>query len=303
MALHDHPGGIIVVDKPADMSSAKVVAIVKRLLNAKKVGHAGTLDPFATGVLVCLINKATRLSNFLLKGEKIYEATLCLGVKTDTQDKTGNIISISENIDFSIQTIHRMIKEFEGESEQMPPVYSALKHKGTPLYKLARAGKPVQKPARKIFIRYINILDVCLPEIRFEISCSAGTYIRTLCTDIGDALGCGGHLKELRRIESSGFSISNALTLPELKTLSETNDIENQLVSMRYALPDAPEYGISCELMEKIKNGALINKTALTPNIIEDRLVKVIDKNGQLIAVLKNVKELPYYQYCCVLAT
>ena len=291
------------VDKPADMSSAKVVAIVKRVTGAKKVGHTGTLDPFATGVLVCLINKATRLSEFFLKGDKKYEASLFLGAKTDTQDKTGTVVSTCKNVDYSVQTLKTEIKKFEGESEQIPPVYSALKHKGTPLYKLARAGKPVQKPARKIFIRYIQILDVCLPEIRLEICCSAGTYIRTLCADIGDALGCGGHLKELKRIESSGFSIRNALTLSEIKAFSETNGIEEKLISMRDALPNISECRVSSDLLGKMTNGVLINKTELKLENKEDSPVKAIDENGQLVAILKNVKALPHYQYCCVLAT
>ena len=303
MARYDQPDGILVVDKPEDMTSAKLVAMVKRLLNVKKVGHTGTLDPFATGVLVCCINRATRLTDFLKKDHKKYEGILYLGISTDTQDKTGAVVSERKDVHFSSQTLKNVMKRFEGETKQIPPVYSALKHKGIPLYKLARAGKPVQKPARKIFISSMNILDVRLPEIRFEISCSSGTYVRTVCSDIGDALGCGGHLKELRRTESNGFSISEALSLSEMQSLAMTNDLEHRLISMRDALRHLPECRVTDELAEKIKNGGLIAKTQLHPKEEKQGLIKIIDEQEQLIAVLKHVNELPHYQYCCVLTS
>ena len=148
--------GIVAVDKPKNITSAKVVAHVKRLLNAKKAGHAGTLDPFAEGVLVCCINDATRLARFLLAGNKTYEATLKLGIDTDTQDSTGSVTAVSREFDYPQDTIRSVVKQFEGRIEQQPPVFSALKHKGTPLYKLARQGTPVQKPARSVHIASIN---------------------------------------------------------------------------------------------------------------------------------------------------
>ena len=187
--------GIIVVDKPANITSARVVAVIKKRLGARKVGHTGTLDPFATGVLICCINKATKLARFFLQGWKKYTAVLHLGIETDTQDSTGSIISTSDRIDCSEKKIQSVIQQYEGTIEQFPPLYSALKYKGVALYKLARSGKPVQKPARRVFISYIKILEIRLPFIRFETFCSAGTYIRTLCADIGTSLGCGGHLK------------------------------------------------------------------------------------------------------------
>ncbi len=197
--------GVLVVDKPAGISSAKAVAIVKRLLGVRKAGHAGTLDPLATGILVCCLNRATRLAYFLLKGAKTYKAVLHLGVETDTQDATGNIITQHRNIIANEAEIRAVIKRFEGKIKQLPPVYSALKHDGVPLYKLARRGKPVQKPAREVFIKKIRIHAIDLPYIRFTVSCSTGVYIRALCADIGTTLGCGGHLKELRRVASSGL--------------------------------------------------------------------------------------------------
>ena len=144
--------GIIVIDKPQNITSAGVVAEVKRLLNARKVGHAGTLDPFAAGVLVCCINDATRLARFLLADNKTYDATLKLGIETDTQDMTGTVTAVKPVTDWPEDTIKSAVKKFEGQIQQQPPVFSALKHKGTPLYRLARKGTPVQKPARKVHI-------------------------------------------------------------------------------------------------------------------------------------------------------
>jgi tRNA pseudouridine55 synthase len=176
--------GIIVVDKPADITSARVVARIKKFFGAPKAGHTGTLDPFATGVMVCCINNATRLSRFFLHGNKKYEALLHLGIETETQDSTGTIIATCDEVHFSDKTIQTVFKQFEGTLYQHPPIFSALKHKGIRLYKLAREGKPVQKPPRRISISYIKILEIDQPLIRFEVSCSAGTYIRTLCADI-----------------------------------------------------------------------------------------------------------------------
>ena len=161
--------GIIIIDKPVGITSARVVSIVKKALNAKKVGHAGTLDPFAEGVLICCVNQATRLADFLLHGTKKYIAGLKLGEETDTQDVTGTVTSTVEPKNYSIETLKKVFKAFEGPLEQLPPVYSALKHKGVPLYKLARSGKPVQKPPRQVEIYSIAILDIALPLIRFEI--------------------------------------------------------------------------------------------------------------------------------------
>jgi tRNA pseudouridine55 synthase len=206
--------GIVVVDKPANMSSAQAVAAVKRLLEARKVGHAGTLDPFATGVLVCCVNQATRMAQFFLHSRKKYRALMHLGIETDTQDGTGRIISSIAPTAVTAKHLHRVIKEFEGSYWQRPPAFSALKLRGVPLYRHARRGRPVQKPRRRVEIDAIRIQDIDLPYVRFEVGCSAGTYIRTLCADIGRRLECGAHLKELRRIESGPFTVSAAASLP-----------------------------------------------------------------------------------------
>ncbi len=294
--------GVIVVDKPADISSARVVARVKALLNVGKAGHTGTLDPFATGVLVCCINDATKLARFLLHGNKKYEAVLQLGVETDTQDFTGNIISTCNKTEFSDKQLRTAFKKFEGDVKQLPPVYSALKHKGVPLYKLARKGKPVQKPARHIFISSINILEIALPAIRFEVSCSAGTYIRTLCSDIGKVLGCGGCLKELRRIESSGFTIKESLTLPELERLALSNKLSDRIISMADTLQNMPEHIADKALTDKIIHGNTLTMLDGIGQHTEnkDAFIKILDTNKNLIAVLNFKKDSNRYNYCCV---
>lgn len=294
--------GVIVVDKPPGITSAKVVARVKKWLKARKAGHTGTLDPFATGVLVCCINRATKLSRFFLHGKKKYEAVLHLGVETDTQDSTGIVTNVCHHVEFSKKTIESAFKRFEGNIKQLPPVYSALKHKGIPLYKLARSKKPVQKPARQVSIITLKILEIHPPFIRFEVFCSAGTYIRTLCADIGASLGCGGHLKELRRIESSGFTITDAVTLEELEDLTLSEKLSDRLISMSNALKDMPEYIADNVLVNKINHGYIITKNDFMAEKINafEGFIKIVDTNKTLVAVLKHAKDKNRYDYCCV---
>ena len=209
--------GVIIIDKPPGITSAKVVSQVKRAIGAPKVGHAGTLDPFATGVLVCLLNRATRLAGFFLSAEKIYEATLCLGVETDTLDFTGTKTAshVVDAKDISEARIKEVFKKFEGEFDQLVPAFSAVKHKGTRLYKLARKGAAVPEKKRGVTISSLVVEKIDLPRIHFRVACSGGTYIRTLGADIGRQLGCGGHLEALRRTVSSGFDLGEAVTLEE----------------------------------------------------------------------------------------
>jgi tRNA pseudouridine55 synthase len=294
--------GVIVIDKPPGITSAKVVARVKKWLKARKAGHTGTLDPFATGVLVCCINRATKLSRFFLHGKKKYEAVLHLGVETDTQDSTGIVTNVCHNVEFSNTTIESAFKGFEGNIKQLPPVYSALKHKGIPLYKLARSKKPVQKPARQVLIITLKILEIHPPFIRFEVFCSAGTYIRTLCANIGASLGCGGHLKELRRIESSGFTITDAVTLEELEDLTLSEKSFDRIISMSNALKDMPEYIADNVLVNKINHGHIITKNDFMSEKINafEGFIKIVDTNKTLVAVLKHTREKNRYDYCCV---
>ncbi len=293
--------GILVIDKSPGLSSARVVSIVKRLLQAPKVGHAGTLDPFATGVLIVCVNQATRLARFWLNSTKTYQAELCLGIETDTQDPTGTVISTCEASDIPEDTLRAVIESFVGTMDQAPPVYSALKHQGVPLYKLARKGEPFQKPARQVQIYRLEILEIALPLVRFEVSCSAGTYIRTLCSDIGKILGCGGHLKNLRRTACSGYTIADAITLSDLEELARSGDVARQLTGMAEALPDMVSFQADKSLTDKIKYGMMIT-TADVPSsclLPGENMVKIIDENNRLLSILSYDPVQNVFTYCC----
>jgi len=293
--------GILVIDKSPGLSSARVVSIVKRLLQAPKVGHAGTLDPFATGVLIVCVDQATRLARFWLNSTKTYQAELCLGIETDTQDPTGTVISTCEASDIPEDTLRAVIESFVGTMNQAPPVYSALKHQGVPLYKLARKGEPFQKPARQVRIYRLEILEIALPLVRFEVSCSAGTYIRTLCSDIGKILGCGGHLKNLRRTACSGYTIADAITISDLEELARSGDVARQLTGMAEALPDMVSFQADKSLTDKIKYGMMITiadvpSSCLLPG---ENLVKIIDENNRLLSILSYDPVQNGFTYCC----
>ena len=220
--------GILIVDKPQGMTSHDVVNLIRRRFNLKKVGHAGTLDPMATGVLVMLLGKCTKSSSRLIGNDKEYEGTMVLGATSDTGDAWGNITASSGKRDFTDEEIRGTFNKFTGELEQVPPMYSAVKFKGKKLYELARKGLSVEVKPRKVFIKGLEVTDMALPQISFKAICSKGTYIRQLCADIGKALGCGAYLSRLRRTRSGEFSIDEALSADELKR-SEKTDLEKKL--------------------------------------------------------------------------
>ena len=296
--------GIIVIDKPPDISSARVVASVKKALDAAKVGHAGTLDPFAEGVLVCCVNQATRLAGFLLHGPKKYAAVLKLGEETDTQDLTGQIVAATDPSGLSRDTIQNAFESYKGTVEQPPPVYSALKHKGTPLYKLARSGRPVQKPPRRVDIYDICVTRFDMPFVGFEVTCSAGTYIRTLSADIGKSLGCGAHLHALKRVASSGFELTQATQLSDLQELARSGKVHRRMISMRDALPAMPECYADDDLAAKIRHGRSLTVQDLTEpqgdNSRTDTFFKIIDRKGNLIAIVERRSASNPLSYCCV---
>ncbi len=297
--------GILVVDKPPDITSAVVVATVKRMLNVKKIGHTGTLDPFATGVMILCLNRATRLSRFFLHGRKTYAAELALGVATDTQDATGRVLSRAPApaVRLSETTIREAMARFEGDLDQTPPVYSALKHEGTPLYKLARQGTPVQKAPRRVTIERIRPTFIAPPAVHFTVTCSAGTYIRTLCSDIGDALGCGGHLASLRRIESSGFTLDEAVSLPALETLAEAGRAGENIVPMPDALKGMPAHGADNRLVRSIGHGKPLTAKEIPPAAAgPDGLLKIVAARdpSRLIGVVRWRADREQYDYCCV---
>ena len=294
--------GFIVVDKPAGMTSAGVVNRLKRLPGVRKAGHTGTLDPFATGVMICPVNRATRLSRFFLHGSKTYKAIMALGIETDTQDHTGKVLKSSPVGDITIDEIESAFSAFTGATEQVPPAFSALKHKGVPLYRYARAGNPVEKPARKIIISSMEILDIRLPEIEFCVTCSAGTYIRTLSADIGKKLGCGAHLSGLIRTRACGFTIDEALSLRQLSGVVSADRLRSLIIPMADALYDMPAYTADREAAQKIAFGRALTPADIKPLDApghDGPYIKVIDDKNRLLAVVEPGENKFEYRYCC----
>ena len=215
--------GIIIINKEKEYTSHDVVAKVKKILNEKKVGHTGTLDPNATGVLPILLGKGTKLSKYLINHNKIYEATLKLGEKTDTADIEGKIIEEKDvkKENLSEENIVKILQEFIGKSKQVPPMYSAIKVNGKKLYEYARKGQTIEIKPREIEIYAIELLNINNNEITFRVHCSKGTYIRTLCENIAEKLETVGYMKDLKRIEVGEFNIKNSITLKELEIKKE----------------------------------------------------------------------------------
>ena len=214
------PSGIVILHKEEGMSSQSAVNRVKRLFGADKAGHTGTLDPLATGVLPVLVGRAVKASEFMLTSDKHYSATLLLGVTTDTEDITGNILTKADGLPTEREVVEAALS-FIGESMQTPPMYSAIKVGGEKLYELARRGEVIEREARKITVHSLECTRINDAEYRLDVHCSKGTYIRTLLSDIGARLGCGGTMKTLTRTEASGFTLSVAHTLGEIEAMSD----------------------------------------------------------------------------------
>jgi len=220
--------GVLVVNKPQGWTSHDVVAFVRRKFGLKKVGHAGTLDPMATGVLVILIGKLTKSSNQLMSGDKEYDATLTLGAESDTGDAWGKIIPSGGTIDLSPGRIEAAFKKFSGEIEQAVPMYSAAKYNGRKLYEFARKGVTVAVEPKKVTIKKLEISKIALPEVSFSLTCSKGTYVRQLAVDIGKDLGCGAYLSRLVRTRSGEFGIQDAVSVETLHKLNR-EELERHL--------------------------------------------------------------------------
>jgi len=205
--------GFLLVDKPSGMTSHDVVDAIRSRFRMRRVGHGGTLDPAATGLLILLVGQATRKARFLLNADKTYLATLRLGVATDTQDREGKVLETKEVPELRPDQIKAVCQRFQGEIEQEVPAYSAARVKGKRFYDLARSGQAVPRRVRRVTVRTLEILEVRLPEVDLKVTCSSGTYVRTLCADLGTALGCGGHLDRLSRTHVGPFSLDRAVKL------------------------------------------------------------------------------------------
>ena len=222
--------GILLLDKPQGLTSTGALARVKRLFNAAKAGHTGTLDPMATGLLVILVGKATRISQYLISLDKEYEGTISLGQTTDSQDADGEVITTRPVPPLTEADLRATMKTFIGDQYQLPPMYSAIKINGVPLYKKARQGEEVEREPRFIRVVSWELGALALPKFDFRMRVSKGTYVRTLAHDLGEKLGCGAHLSALRRTATGSFRIAQALTLEQIEALSIT-DLEKHLIS------------------------------------------------------------------------
>jgi len=283
--------GVIVINKPAGLTSSAVVLAVKRMLGARKVGHTGTLDPLATGVLPLCINEGTKLAPFFLQSDKEYVATLRLGIETDTQDKEGAIIRQTEVIPHDREQILNAVKAFQGTVLQTPPMFSALKHKGTPLYRIARAGGSVPRQPREITIYSIEMLSCDVPFVTVAVCCSRGTYIRTLCADIGRRLSCGAHLTALQRVRSGAFHISGALDLEDVRAGAGTGLVREHIIPLNAALTGMPELVVAQALIEKIRQGMQIRARDIEGSalrqLVAGQTAKIVSPDGRLVAVVE----------------
>lgn len=213
---HVDVDGLLLVDKPAGMTSHDVVHKIRRHFDLAKVGHGGTLDPMATGLLVLLLGKGTKRSDWVMGNDKAYEGEITLGVRTHTQDAEGEILETRDVSGITEEQVRKAFAVWQGDVEQIPPMVSALKKGGQALYKLAREGKEVEREPRPVRILEMDVLEVSVPKARFRLRCSKGTYVRTLCHDVGASLGCGGHLSALRRTSSGTFQVDHARGLDAL---------------------------------------------------------------------------------------
>ncbi len=223
--------GVLLVDKAEGMTSHDVVALIRRKLAIKKVGHCGTLDPIATGLLLLTIGRGTKVQDLLMSEDKDYAGTLTLGATTSTQDRQGEIVNVRPVPQLEENEIRAAFEEFRGDFYQLPPMVSAKKHGGVPLYKLARQGKVVEREPRFVHVYRYTIDRIALPEIDFSVVCSKGFYVRTYVNDIGEVLGCGANLKSLRRIKSGRFDVANAISVDEIKN-APREEIVRKILSL-----------------------------------------------------------------------
>lgn len=269
--------GIIVLDKPKGKTSHDMVYFMRRLTGVKKVGHTGTLDPDATGVLPMCIGNATRAADMLTLSDKRYRAKFILGISTDTQDISGNVIANKE-IKVSDEETAAAIKSFVGEYEQLPPMYSAIKQNGRKLYELAREGKTAERKRRRVNIKSIDIISTGR-ECEIDVLCSKGTYIRTLCADIGEKLGCGAAVSELRRTQTGIFKIDEAYTCAELEALSAEERLSEAVISVDSMFCEYPEIRLTANQTKSVCNGVIMTYH------MPDGLYRVYGSDGSFICL------------------
>ena len=275
--------GFLLINKDSGITSSRVVQIVKKKFNFKKVGHLGTLDPMAEGLLILAINRATKFSSLLLQSNKTYQAEVTLGQQTDTDDAEGEITS-THQVMCHKQEVEEKLLSFLGKSQQLPPAYSALKHKGKPMYRYAREGIQVDKEARTITIDEIDNISINLPKVSFDIACSKGTYIRSVARDLGNRLECGGHLSRLIRTSQEKFLINNAISIDEA--------CEEDIIPLENAFDN-----LNAITLNQLDTNAFINGVPLKLKIDHSDLLRVYDPSKKFIAIGKNTLQGFKHEY------
>jgi tRNA pseudouridine55 synthase len=286
--------GLLTINKEVGWTSHDVVAKIRQVLGGIKVGHAGTLDPAATGVLPVLLGRGTRIAEYLVEWDKEYRAVLRLGESTDTQDGTGTILARRSTDGVTTAAIHEAVGRFRGVIEQVPPMYSAVKVSGVPLYRLARAGKTVVRETRKVFIHFLDILEINERDITLRVGCSKGTYVRTLCADLGTALGVGGHLLSLERCRVGPLTLDQAVTVDEVVIRQELGCLREDVRSLDEALQQLPIVKVDGMAADRVRHGVPVPLSQILPSdgpadetVKPGQAVRIQDGDGRLLAIGK----------------
>ena len=285
--------GIVNIYKEKGYTSHDVVAVLRKVVGQKKIGHTGTLDPDATGVLPVCLGRATKVCELLTDHDKTYEALLLLGKTTDTQDISGEVLEEKDPGNLAEEEVRSCIESFIGEYDQIPPMYSALKVNGKKLYELAREGKEVERKARRITIHEIRILEINLPEVKLEVTCSKGTYIRTLCHDIGNLLGTGGCMEELTRTKVGRFELKDSLKLEELRDLAQNGRLEDALIPLDQMFSELQSVVPAEKYIPKAYNGNdfFRNQLSETGKFCSGEKVRVYDAKGHFIGIYRYMED------------
>lgn len=287
--------GFINIYKEQGYTSFDVVAKLRGILKQKKIGHTGTLDPMAEGVLLVCLGSATKMCDLLTEKNKTYTCTMLLGKTSDTEDVTGKLTDVTD-IYPDEQTVIETVMSFVGDYMQIPPMYSAIKVNGKKLYELARAGQVIERQPRPVTIHSIQILSTDLPRVTFDVSCSKGTYIRSLCRDIGEKLGCGAVMERLIRTEVKGFTIEESLTLDAVEKARDDGTLMQHVLTTDKIMPDIPELHISAKGEKLLANGNKLSADSFVENqIYRDTYVKVYDENERFAALYEYSDEKRQY--------
>ena len=273
--------GIIIIDKPQEWTSNDVVSRLRRVFNTRRIGHGGTLDPMATGGLPVFVGRATRGVEFFEHAQKVYETTIRFGLTTDTEDITGKVLTENQ-VSLTEDDLLAVLPKFRGDILQVPPMYSAIKVNGQKLYDLARKGREVERQPRGITIHELELLEFTGNEARLRVRCSKGTYIRTLCKDIGEALGCGGSMAALRRVEAGEYTLEGSIPLRQLLDLSEAGeDVEHLLRPVDTMFASHPKLRLNEKQARLVKNGNAFTDTCA------DGTYRVYSPDGEFLALCK----------------